>query len=137
VQLWRNLGEGRFENITPAILALEDRISVSASFADIDNDGDPDLYITAVREGNRLFENMGGGRFKDISAGSGLDYRGHSSAAVFFDYDRDGLLDLFLANVGIYTTDEIDRIEVRWPSGKKQLLDGPITPNRLIQVSEP
>ncbi|MEE3259454.1 MAG: CRTAC1 family protein [Candidatus Latescibacterota bacterium] len=135
-QLWRNLGDGRCENITPAILALEDRISVSASFADIDNDGDPDLYITAVRAGNRLFENMGGGRFKDISAGSGLDYRGHSSAAVFFDYDRDGLLDLFLANVGIYTTDEIAAVsdgEYRYYVGFTDAFSGHLKPERTEQ----
>ena len=54
-----------------------------------------------------LFENDGKGRFRDISAASGLDYIGHSSAAVFFDYDRDGRLDLFLVNVGRYTTNTI------------------------------
>ena len=104
-QLWRNLGGGRFENITaPAGVAVAGKISVSASFADIDNDGDPDLYVTTVRGGNVLFENDGRGRFRDISAASGLNYTGHSSAAVFFDYDRDGRLDLFLVNVGRYTT---------------------------------
>lgn len=105
-ELWRNLGDGRFEDITAAAgVGMADRISVTASFADIDNDGDPDLYVTAVRTGNQLFENLGGGRFKDISEASGLGHRGHSSGAVFFDYDRDGLLDLFLTNVGQYTSD--------------------------------
>ena len=105
-QLWRNLGGGRFENITTAAgVAVPDKVSVSASFADVDNDGDADLYVTTVRGGNNLFENDGRGRFKDISAASGLDYVGHSSSAVFFDYDRDGKLDLFLVNVGRYTTD--------------------------------
>ena len=80
---------------------------MSASFADIDNDGDADLYVTTVRGGNMLFENDGHGRFQDISAASGLGYVGHSSAAVFFDYDRDGRLDLFLVNVGRYTTDTL------------------------------
>ena len=104
-QLWRNLGGGRFENVTAiAGVAVPDKVSVSGSFADIDNDGDADLYVTTVRGGNRLFENDGRGRFKDISAASGLDYVGHSSGAVFFDYDRDGKLDLFLVNVGRYTT---------------------------------
>jgi hypothetical protein len=106
--LWRNLGGGRFENWTErAGVAAADRIGVSASFADIDNDGDPDLYVTTVRGGNLLFENDGTGRFRDISATSGLNYVGHSSSALFFDYNRDGLLDLFLVNVGKYTTDEI------------------------------
>src|SRR5436190_1190389 len=107
-ELWRNLGHGKFENITAAAgVGLKDKICVSASFADIDNDGDPDLYVTTVRGGNLLFENLGGGKFRDISAASGLGYVGHSSSAVFFDYDRDGLLDLFLVNVGKYTTDEV------------------------------
>ena len=83
------------------------KVSVSASFADIDNDGDEDLYVTTVRGGNMLFENDGKGHFKDISAASGLNYTGHSSAAVFFDYDHDGKLDLFLVNVGRYTTNTI------------------------------
>jgi hypothetical protein len=106
--LWHNLGGGRFEDWTErAGVGVGDRVSVTASFADIDNDGDPDLYVTTVRGGNLLFENDGHGRFRDISAASGLNYVGHSSGAVFFDYNRDGLLDLFLSNVGKYTTDEI------------------------------
>jgi len=107
-QLWRNLGGGRFENITAtAGVGVPGKVSVSASFADIDNDGDEDLYVTTVRGGNMLFENDGHGRFTDISAASGLNYTGHSSSAVFFDYDHDGKLDLFLVNVGRYTTDTI------------------------------
>ena len=107
-ELWRNLGGGKFENITESAgVAVKDRISVSASFADIDNDGDQDLYVTTVRGGNILFENDGHGHFKDISAAAGVNYVGHSSSAVFFDYDHDGLLDLFLVNVGKYTTDTV------------------------------
>ena len=105
-ELWRNLGDGTFSDITEAAgVGFAGPIGVSASFADIDNDGDPDLYATVIRDGNRLFANDGTGTFEDISAHSGLDYKGHSSAALFFDYDNDGLLDLFLANVGNYTTD--------------------------------
>jgi hypothetical protein len=105
--LFRNLGGGRFEDVTErAGVAFPNRISVAASFGDVDNDGDPDLYVTSVRHGNALFENDGSGRFRDISKGSGTDYVGHSSASVFFDFDRDGRLDLFLCNVGVYTTDE-------------------------------
>jgi len=106
-QLWRNSGRGKFQDITEAAgVALADRVSVSASFADTDNDGDQDLYVTTVRGGNVLFENDGKGHFTDISKESGLDYVGHPSGAVFFDYNRDGLLDLFLVNVGKYTSEE-------------------------------
>jgi len=109
-QLWRNSGAGRFEDITQSAgVALEDRVGVTASFADIDNDADPDLYVTTVRGGNAMFENDGNGKFTDISKRSGLDYRGHSSGVVFFDYNRDGLLDLFLTNVGTYTTEKKGR----------------------------
>lgn len=107
-ELWRNRGGGRFENITESAgLRLPDAIAVTASFADIDNDGDPDLFVTTVRHGNHLFENTGGGKFTDITFNAGVSYVGHSSGAVFFDYDGDGRLDLFLTNVGVYTTGEV------------------------------
>ena len=111
-ELWKNLGGGKFENITKeAGVGLPDRISVAASFADVDNDGDQDLFVTTVRGGNVLFENDGHGHFKDISKEAGVDLVAHSSGAVFFDYDNDGLLDLLVCNVGKYTSDE------RWPNG--------------------
>jgi enediyne biosynthesis protein E4 len=111
-ELWRNVGKGKFENITSkAGVGMEGKISVSASFGDIDNDGDADLFVTTVRFGNVLFENMGGGRFQDITKQAGVGYVGHSSGAVFVDFDKDGLLDLFVCNIGRYTTD------VRGPGG--------------------
>ena len=109
-ELWRNLGGGRFKNVTEeAGVGVADRISVAASFADIDNDGDPDLFVSTVKMGNLLFQNDGKGRFMDISKRAGVAYVGHSSGAVFFDYDRDGLLDLFVTNVGTYTTERRGR----------------------------
>jgi hypothetical protein len=106
-ELWKNLGGGRFTNITKdAGVALPGVISVTASFADIDNDGDEDLFVTTVRGGNVLFENDGHGHFRDISREAGVNLVAHSSGAVFFDYDNDGLLDLLVCNVGRYTTDQ-------------------------------
>jgi len=106
-QLWRNLGKGQFEDITTAAtVGLENRVCVAAAFADIDNDGDPDLFVTTVRFGNVLFENLGKGRFQDITPKAGVGHVGHSSGVVFFDFDKDGLLDLFVTNVGRYTTEE-------------------------------
>ena len=101
--LWRNLGGGKFEDVTTPTIALTNKVSVAASFADSDNDGDPDLFVSTVRDGNHFFENDGQGRFTDRTAQSGLGHQGHSSAGVFFDYDRDGLLDLFVCNVGVFT----------------------------------
>ncbi len=107
-ELWRNIGGGRFENITEkAGVGLCHQISVTASFGDIDNDGRPDLFVTTVRHGNHLFHNDGGGKFTDITQSAGVGYSGHSSGAVFFDYNHDGLLDLFVTNIGKYTTNQI------------------------------
>lgn len=111
-QLWRNLGGGRFEDITAtAGVALAGKVSVGASFADLDNDGRPDLLVTTVRQGHALFRNEGGGRFRDITAQAGLagGKPAHGSGAVFFDYDRDGKLDLFVCHVGVYTRNEKGR----------------------------
>lgn len=103
-ELWKNLGGGRFRNVTAdAGVALSGRIAVAASFADVDNDGDEDLFVTTVRGGNVLFENDGRGRFRDVSAEAGVGLSAHSSGSVFFDYNRDGLLDLLVCNVGQYT----------------------------------
>ncbi|MGH9465519.1 MAG: FG-GAP repeat domain-containing protein, partial [Thermoanaerobaculia bacterium] len=105
--LYKNLGNGTFRDITAeAAVAVADRISVTASFADIDNDGDADLYVTTVRGGNLLFRNDGSGHFTDVTAEAGVGYVGHSSAAVFVDFDRDGRLDLLLVNVGRYTGED-------------------------------
>src|SRR5947207_4749738 len=103
-ELWKNVGGGRFVNTAAAGLEMPDAVAAACAFADIDNDGLPDLFVTTVRHGNRLFHNVGGGKFQDITAQAGVGYVGHSSGAVFFDYDGDGLVDLFVANVGVYTS---------------------------------
>ncbi len=142
--LFRNLGGGRFEDITEdAGVSVLEPIGVTASFADFDNDGDADLYVTNVRSPNRMFENDGNGHFTDISASSGLDYDGHSSGAVVFDYDRDGLLDVFLTVIGQYTGDDLvettgtveeERIEgftPRYRLGFEDAFQGHLVPDRL------
>jgi hypothetical protein len=106
-ELWRNIGGGKFENITSSAgLALDDLVCAGASFADVDNDGLPDLLVTTVKMGNHLFHNEGSGRFRDVTEGSGISGLNHSSGAVFFDFNKDGLLDLFVCNVGVYTNDK-------------------------------
>jgi enediyne biosynthesis protein E4 len=106
-ELWKNLGGGKFKNITKeAGVGLPGRISVAASFADIDNDGTQDLFVTTVLGGNALFKNDGHGHFTNITKAAGLDLVSHSSGAVFVDYDNDGLLDLLVCNVGKYTSDK-------------------------------
>jgi len=118
-ELWKNLGSGMFKNITEeAGVGLPGRISVSAAFGDIDNDGSQDLFVTTVRGGNALFKNDGHGHFKDITKEAGLNLLAHSSGAFFFDYDNDGLPDLLVCNVGKYTSDE------KGPDGEYRTVDG-------------
>jgi hypothetical protein len=106
-ELWKNLGAGRFADVTDAAgVRLPDAIAVACAFGDIDNDGLPDLFVTTVRHGNHLFKNLGHDRFVDITKQAGVGYVGHSSGAVFFDYDGDGRLDLFVTNVGVYTNNQ-------------------------------
>ena len=130
-QLAKNLGGGKFQDITAAAgIGVPGKISVSASFADIDNDGDEDLYVTTVRGGNVLFENDGHGRFRDISSASGLNYAGHSSGAVFFDYNRDGRLDLLLVNVGRYTTNATAGEGYKYYVAYEDAFSGHLKPDR-------
>ena len=108
--LFRNRGDGTFEDVTEkAGVALGDRVCVAATFVDYDNDGRLDLFVTSTRGGNVLFRNMGGGKFKDVTKEAGLTHIGHSQTAVFFDFDNDGHLDLFLTNTAEWTTDEYNK----------------------------
>ena len=107
--LYRNRGDGTFEDVTAkAGVALDGRVSVGATFADYDNDGWEDLFVTTTRAGNVLFHNRGDGTFEDVTAKAGLTHVGHSQTAVFFDYDNDGRLDLYLTNTAHWTTDNFN-----------------------------
>ncbi len=61
--------------------------------------------MTTVRQGTALFENLGEGRFRERAAEAGVDYVGHASAPVLFDFDLDGQLDILSVVVGSYTTE--------------------------------
>jgi hypothetical protein len=103
--LYKNRGDGTFVDVTEkAGVGLGDRVCVGATFADYDNDGFPDLYVTSVRGGNVLFRNLGDGTFKNVTKEAGLTWIGHSQTAVFFDFDGDGYLDLFLTNTAQWTS---------------------------------
>jgi hypothetical protein len=107
--LYRNVGDGSFVDVTAkAGVAIGNRVSVGATFADYDNDGWADLFVTTTRGGNVLFHNRGDGTFEDVTAAAGLSHVGHSQTPVFFDYDNDGYLDLFLTNTAHWSTDVFD-----------------------------
>src|SRR5712671_2556580 len=107
--LYRNTGDGSFVDVTAKTgVGLGDRVSVGATFADYDNDGWPDLFVTSTRGGNVLFHNKGDGTFEDVTAKAGVTHVGHSQTPVFFDYDNDGYLDLYVTNTAHWTTDVFD-----------------------------
>jgi hypothetical protein len=102
--LYRNNRNGTFSDVTTqAGLAIE-IYGMGAAIADYDNDGRPDIYVTALGP-NRLFRNAGGGRFEDATSRAGVGDPGFSTSAAWFDYDRDGRLDLFVANYVAWTID--------------------------------
>jgi hypothetical protein len=103
--LLRNLGDGKFEDVTrQAGLGGESLgYSLGAAAADFDNDGWTDLFVANAGP-NTLYRNNGDGTFRDVSADSGLAQKPAGTLSVqgaWVDYDRDGLLDLVVSN---YTT---------------------------------
>jgi hypothetical protein len=94
-RLYRNLGDGSFDDVTEKAGVRGYGYGMGAAAADYDNDGLTDLYVTNLN-GNILYHNNGDGTFTDVTASSGTAASGWSAGALFIDYDRDGLLDLIV-----------------------------------------
>jgi hypothetical protein len=95
--LYRNLGQGKFEEATrKAGVAGNGMFATGVTVGDYDNDGFLDLFITGYNS-RQLFHNNGDGTFTDVTAKAGVAGGGWSSSAAWVDYDRDGYLDLFVA----------------------------------------
>jgi hypothetical protein len=95
--LYRNNHDGTFTDITRQSGLAVEMYGFGVTAADYDNDGNADIYITAL-DGNRLFHNDGKGKFTDVTASAGVGAKTFSTSALWFDYDRDGKLDLFVTN---------------------------------------
>ncbi|MFZ0320406.1 MAG: CRTAC1 family protein [Candidatus Sulfotelmatobacter sp.] len=98
LRLYRNNRNGTFTDVTSRAGLDVEMYGMGVAVGDYDNDGFPDILVTCVGQ-NRLFHNTGKGTFIDVTATSGLGKRqSFSTSALWFDYDRDGLLDLFVCN---------------------------------------
>ncbi|MBN1418222.1 MAG: VCBS repeat-containing protein, partial [Planctomycetes bacterium] len=96
-RLFRNRGDGTFEDITDKSGAGDPRFGMAAVCADYDVDGDTDIYVTNYGR-NTLYRNDGKGNFTDVTEEAGVGCTLWSVGAVFLDYDRDGDCDLYVGN---------------------------------------
>jgi hypothetical protein len=98
LKLYHNNRNGTFTDVTRSAGLDVEMYGMGVAVGDYNNDGFPDILITCVGQ-NRLFRNTGKGTFVDVTAKSGLGGRqALSTSALWFDFDRDGLLDLFVCN---------------------------------------
>jgi hypothetical protein len=111
--LYRNLGNGKFEEV--AAKAGVDRLDfygMGVAVGDYDNDGHPDLFITGLPS-SALFHSNGNGTFTEVTDKAGVKNPGKwAASAAWFDYDRDGYLDLVVTNYVRFSFDDPKKCEV-------------------------
>ncbi len=106
LRLYRNNRNGTFTDVTRRAGLDVELYGMGVAAGDFNNDGFPDIFVTCVGQ-SRLFQNTGNGTFVDATERAGLGGReGFSSSALWFDYDRDGLLDLFVCNYVKWSPDQ-------------------------------
>ncbi|HEX8872858.1 MAG TPA: CRTAC1 family protein [Candidatus Acidoferrum sp.] len=105
LKLYRNNRNGSFTDVTRAAGLDVEMYGMGVAVGDYNNDGFPDIFVSCVGQ-SRLFRNNGKGGFVDVTKSSGLlGKQGLSTSAVWLDYDRDGLLDLFVCNYVRWSAD--------------------------------
>jgi hypothetical protein len=106
-RLFRNRGDLTFEDVTDKAGVAGKGYELGVAAADYDNDGDTDLFVAGLRS-NILYRNRGDRTFEDVTAKAGLAASDPeygtlwAVGAAFFDYDRDGWLDLFVSNYCVW-----------------------------------
>lgn len=128
-KLYHNKGSLKFEDITESAgVTGNGGWSTGVTMADVNGDGLLDIYLCQVSEQgkikgkNKLYLNQGKLQFTEVGADYGVDFSGYSTHAAFFDYDRDGDLDLYLLNHNVKSPEVFAKSENRDkpdPSGDK------------------
>ncbi len=102
--LYRNNHDGTFSDVTEKAGVAAGTFGMGVAVGDYDDDGWPDLYVTAYGRAT-LFHNQGDGTFSDVTEKAGVAVPGWTTSAAFFDYDGDGRLDLFVSRYVRYGLD--------------------------------
>jgi hypothetical protein len=119
-RLFRNRGDGTFEDVTARAGVEGAGFGTTAAAADYDNDGRTDLLVVNFG-GLILYHNEGNGTFKDVTGPAGLTSRQAGISATFLDMDRDGYLDLFVANYLVFDP------AIKPPAGANVPYPGPLS----------
>ena len=142
------LRNGKFHDISAQAGLAREGETRAGYFVDYDNDGDQDLFLTFVWRANRLYRNEGDNRFTDVTRGTGIGvWAGQDKGepapvtheAVWLDFDRDGLLDVYIANFGSWPDGKSPRLGIDNQSGPpNQLFHHRIDGNhhRFVDVTE-
>ncbi len=104
-RLYRNRGDGGFEDVTAKAKLGSRAYGMGATAADYDNDGNTDLFVTNFGR-NILYRNRGDRTFEDVTAKAGVAGSGWSTSAAFADFDGDGFLDLFVVRYLDYSVEK-------------------------------
>lgn len=143
-RMYRNNNDGTFTDVTESAIGIDTKKGMNVDWADFDNDGLLDIYVTNItddymREGNFLWRNTGNLTFSDVSRETGTYDTGWGWGAKFFDLDNDSWLDLYVMNgwvsagkesyvpdvFAMVTRPQVDFADVRnWPPMGSKSLSG-------------
>lgn len=126
-RLYRNRGDGGFVDVTAGSGLAGGYWGSGVAAGDYDNDGFTDLFVTSILDGNHLYHNNRDGSFTEVTAQAGVGGGRHVSvSAAFFDYDRDGNLDLFVVNYVDFDRNYLDRVSAHCSWKGLRVFCGPV-----------
>ncbi len=136
-KLFRQTAPWKFEDVTDAAGGLGggDAWGTGATFVDIDNDGDLDLYVCNLKSVNLLYINKGDGTFDESAKAFGLDHTGASVVASFADFDLDGDLDMYLLTNRVFSAQEEVRGHIKLPTINGRLVVPPALRDQFMLLN--